>query len=283
MWVWTVLQDKNSSAAMPGLDCPAATRYAILVSVRVRASHPVAGRARTRRTAAADAAGLQPGAGAADVPLRAQRLIAADGFVEGGPGGLGVTPPGQQHRGVFQRQGAVEGPAGGLVVAGRGQHRGRVGLDQPAAMIGGRGPDRQRLAFCFGRRGLRGSFGGGGIPGGQGQPHQRRQQRVSVQQVLGEAGFQAPRELGDRLGGPALLLGGQRPRQQQDRIVPVDSIADLHVRHGGKVLLRGVPVIAVSGDQRDVPVHSAKAYYRPALERQVHEPPSQVRPAARTG
>src|SRR5260221_10964215 len=42
MWVCTVLRDSHSSAAMSGLDCPAATRYATLVSVGVRACHPAA-------------------------------------------------------------------------------------------------------------------------------------------------------------------------------------------------------------------------------------------------
>src|ERR1019366_1552842 len=39
-WVCTVLRDKNSSAAMSGLDRPTATRRAILVSVGGRASRP---------------------------------------------------------------------------------------------------------------------------------------------------------------------------------------------------------------------------------------------------
>jgi hypothetical protein len=43
-WVCTVLRDKNSPAAISGLDRPSATKYAMFRSVGVSASQPESGR-----------------------------------------------------------------------------------------------------------------------------------------------------------------------------------------------------------------------------------------------
>ncbi len=149
----------------------------------------------------------------------------------------------------------LEGPAGGLVVGGGGEHRRRVIIGQPAAVTSGRGPDWQRLAVGFVGRGLRGGGGGGRIASGQRQPGQRRQQRVPLWHVLADAGIQARREHGHRVTWAARPLGGQRARYQQVvRGLPLLGSVEHRARCGCQVLVHGVPIVAVPGNQRDPPM-----------------------------
>ena len=124
-WVCTVERDRNRAAAMSGLDCPAPTSSAILVSAAVSASQPVLGRRRAPRTPRRTPSGRSR-ASARMSPRRAQFGVGARGPAIGCPRGAGLAPLGVHDRGVFQRLGAEEGMVDlGENVGGGMQQQGR--------------------------------------------------------------------------------------------------------------------------------------------------------------